>query len=76
MRKLVLLAAAAAALAVPVSPASAGCTRAGFGGTSVSWCERRIWEKQQYYVTCSWDDDLDGEAESYCDETVVIEIYG
>lgn len=77
MKKLVLLAVSAAALAVPATTASASCTTTpGVGANTVSLCNRRVWEKQQYYYTCSVDKDLDGQADAYCKETVVIEFYG
>jgi hypothetical protein len=76
MKKLVLLALAAAALAVPAAPASASCLpTAALGGNSVGVCNRRIWEKQQYYATVCTDKNLDNQPEA-CKEYKIIEFYG
>lgn len=80
MKKLVLLAATAAALAIPAAPASAACTVstprvAQLGNNYAELCSRRIWEKQQYYVRYCLDRDLDNRCESW-GEKVLIEFYG
>ena len=79
LTRYVLLAAAAAALAVPAAPASAACTTTPHGGVAgenvVSLCNRRVWEKQQYYVYYCTDKNLDGTPEA-CHEKTIIEFYG
>ena len=61
------LAAAAAALAVPASPAAAepSCRQlAAVTGTSVAHCTERRWEYVDHYARICTDRDLDGTPES------------
>ena len=65
MKKLVLLALAGAALAIPAAPASAVCTpNVALGGNTASFCQERVWEKQRYTLTVCTDKNLDNTPES------------
>ena len=79
MKKVLLLALAAAALAVPAAgPASAedNCTPVGYGANTVSLCRRRNWEYVQLFLACSTDKDLDGQQDGGCKEIPLIEYMG
>lgn len=76
MRTLALLAASAAALAIPAGSASASCTYYGqTPGTNVSVCKERVWEKQRITIGCSIDTNGDGQADAAC-KPIVVEYYG
>lgn len=67
MRKLALVAVAAAAVAVPTAPASAepSCRQlAAVTGTSVAYCTERRWDYVDHYVRICTDKNLDGTPES------------
>ena len=67
MRKHLLAAVAAAALAVPASPAAAepSCRQlAAVTGTSVAHCTERRWEYVDHYLRICTDKNLDGTPES------------
>ena len=67
MKKLVLLALAGAALAVPTSPAAAAptCTPlVGVVGNSVSYCYEWVWERGEHSLLICTDKNLDGTPES------------
>lgn len=67
MRKLALAAVAAAALAVPASPAAAepSCRQlVAVTGSSVSHCTERRWEYVDHYARVCVDRNLDGTPES------------
>ncbi|HWL35590.1 MAG TPA: hypothetical protein VNQ77_05300 [Frankiaceae bacterium] len=77
MRKLALVAAAAAAVAVPTSPASAepSCRQlAAVTGSSVAYCTERRWEIVDHYVRICTDKDLDGTPES-CKFVLIASIF-
>jgi hypothetical protein len=77
MRKLALVALAAAAVAIPATSATAdpSCRQlAAVTGTSVSHCTERRGEYVDHYVRICTDKDLDGTAEA-CKLVLVVSIF-
>lgn len=66
MKKLVLLAAAAGALALPAAPASADCTDVVAGVGNVQTCQRRTYDRTYVTYRCSVDAAVDGYLAPVC----------